>query len=441
MSKVAVIGGGISGIASAYYFNQHHIDVDLYDAAESIGGRIGSGFLGDLPVDFGGKNIGRKYKRFRRFVSDYGDFPFEYFGFNTSQVIGSKVVKINKEKAGLYNLMRLFYLSGLKGFIKLYPLVKAVKGDYKQGALNSSYFNNVADQNDHHSLSLFFGKRCSRYVIRPVTVRMNGAEPEECYPGNFGSNLALALDSYEQLQGGMSGLIQAFSAGASHTRIFTGYNVHRLEFDHSSSNVIVKCYNNNKAQSEELEYKKVLLALPAKEAVSLFKYSLPELSELLEKVMYYPVAVAVAKYQKDVFQSDLRAMVFDNSSLLSNAGAYGINDLDLVRYTFSGIAARKLISSETNSENVISIAEKIIERYFNVRGNKREDYVYKYLDPGLCAYSPYHYKLLEKIEHILDPFRNIGLTGDYWRGASIEACFRSAEETVQKLIYENVPQA
>ncbi|MCG8343328.1 MAG: FAD-dependent oxidoreductase [Chlorobiales bacterium] len=439
MSKVAVIGGGISGIASAYYLNQHHVDVDLYDAAESIGGRIGSGFLDDRPVDFGGKNIGRKYKRFRSFVSDYGDLPFEYFGFNTSQVIGRKIIKINKEKAGLYNLIRLFYLSGLKGFVRLYPLVQAVKSDYKQGALNSSYFNHVADQNDHHSLSVFFGKRCARYLIRPVTVRMNGAEPDECYPGNFGSNLALALDSYEQLQGGMSGLLQAFSTGTSRTRVFTGYNVHRLEFDPGSSNVIIKCYN--KAKNEELEYKKVLLALPAKEAAPLFKYSLPELSEPLETVMYYPVAVAIAKYQKDVFQSDLRAMVFDNSSLLSNAGAYGINDLDLVRYTFSGIAARKLISSETNSENVISIAEEIIEKYFNVKGNTRESYVYKYLDPGLCAYSPYHYKLLEKIEHILNPFRNISLAGDYWRGASIEACFRSAEEAVRKLIYENAPQA
>ena len=153
--------------------------------------------------------------------------------------------------------------------------------------------------------------------------------------------------------------------------------------------------------------------------------------------MYYPVAVAVVKYRNDIFQSDLRAMIFDNSSFLSNAGAYGINDLDLVRYTFSGVAARKLISSETNSENLISIAEKIIEEYFNVKGNKREDYVYRYLDPGLCAYSSYHYKLLQKIEQVLGPFRNIGLTGDYWRGASIEACFRSAEEAVQKLIYMN----
>lgn len=429
-----MIGGGISGIASAYYFNQHHIDVDLYDAAESIGGRIGGGFLGDRPIDFGGKNIGKRYKRFRRFVNDCGDLPFEYFGFNTSQVVGGKVIKINKEKAGHYNLMRLFYLSGLKGFMKLYPLVQAVKDDYKQGVLNSSYFNNVADQNDHHPLSAFFGKRCSRYVIRPVTVRMNGAEPDECYPGNFGSNLALALDSFEQLQGGMSGLLRAFSTSASRTRIFTGYNVHSLEFDPGSSNVIIKCCN--KTKSEELTYKRVMLALPAREAVPLFQYSLPELSKLLERVVYYPVAIAVVKYRNDIFQSDLRAMVFDNSSFLSNAGAYGINDLDLVRYTFSGAAARELISSETDSKNLISIAEKIIEEYFNVKGNKREDYVYRYLDPGLCAYSSYHYKLLQKIKQVLDSFRNIGLTGDYWRGASIEACFRSAEEAVQKLIYE-----
>ena len=435
MADIAVIGGGISGIAAAYYLNQQNIDVDLIDAAQSIGGRIGSEVLDGRIVDFGGKNIGKNYRRFRCFVKDYGDLPFEQFGFNTSQVVGGRVIKISKEKAKLRNLMRLVYLSGLKGFFKLSPLVKAVKSDHEQGVLNSDFFNSIAEQNDHGSLSVYFGERCSQHVIRPVTVRMNGAEPEECYPGNFGSNLALALDSYEQLQGGMSSLIQAFYTGTQRTRFFTGYDVEHLAFEPASSKVIIKGFNKGKC--EELTYKKVLLALPASKAAPLFGHSNPKLSELLEKVTYYPVAVAVVQYQYDVFKHDHRAMVFDRTSPLSNAGAYGINDLSLVRYTFSGDKARKMIAPSTNPEKVIAIAEKTIEDYFNVKGNSKHNYVYKYLDPGLCAYSPYHYKLLQKMHGTLDAFHNsICLTGDYWRGASIEACFRSAEEAVQKLIHK-----
>jgi len=432
MPDVAVIGGGISGIAATHYCNRKGLNVDMYEARDAIGGRIGSERLGDRYVDFGGKNIGRKYRRFRAFVKHCGDSGFEDFGFNTSQIVDGRLIRIAKDRPLLFTLMNVAYLSGVRGFMRLFPLFRAVSANYGDGVLNSEFFNRISERHDEASLQAFFGERCSKYVIRPLTVRMNGAEPEECHVGNFGSNLALALDSYEQLQDGMSGLLNAFLSAGKQNRIISGSRVERVSLSEDGTSVAIDVSNGGRCRRQV--YDRVLVTLPAVQAAPLFRTSMPELASLLGGISYYPVAVAVVRYGEKVFRHDHRAMVFDRTSPLSNAGAYGRNDLDLVRYTLSGAGARKAISPETAPEEAVAIAERITAPYFNLDGNRREAYVYKYLDPGLCAYSPYHHRKLEKISSLLERYPVIGMTGDYWRGASIEACFRAAEEAVDKLV-------
>lgn len=424
MSRAAVIGGGISGIATAYYLQQYGLDVHLYESNSQLGGRIGSECIDGRWLDFGGKNIGRKYRRFREFVADLGEQDFEYFGFNTSQVIRGRVVRLNKEKARLYNLFRVLTLAGPVGILKLIPLIRAVHRDREQGFLNTPYFNAIADRFDHESLASFFPKSCAGHIIRPVTVRMNGAEPEECYPGNFGSNLALVLDSYEQLRCGMQGMLERFQAYVRSVTLFTGHHVQALECRNGKTVLHYTCG----AESFQKEYSKVVVALPAVQAAELFRHSAPELSALLGQVQYYPVAVAIARYREEVFTDVQRAMVFDRSSPLSNAGAYGIRDLDIVRYTFSGKTARSMITRESDPDEVVSLGEKIVKPYFNIEKNSRTSFTYKYIWPGLCAYSPHHYRRLEKLDELIKPLKGLSLTGDYRRGASLEACFRAAAE-------------
>ncbi|ABL65819.1 protoporphyrinogen/coproporphyrinogen oxidase [Chlorobium phaeobacteroides] len=434
MMRAAVIGGGISGIASAYYLMQHNISVDLYESADRIGGRIGSERLGERWLDFGGKNIGKNYRLFRDFVLDCGVSDFEYFGFNTSQVIGGRVVSINKEGARLFNAIRFFGLCGFSGLRKLYPHVRAILNDRRQGVLASEYFSALAEEYDHLSLAGYLKEPCLSHIVRPVTVRMNGAEPDECYPGNFGSNLALLLDSYEQLQQGMHGMLEAFQlpARSALLRILPAHRVTSVNRDHGKGAVMIGYEYEGRSLSAE--YDRVVSALPALRLSELLETFCPEVSVLLRRIQYFPVAVAIVKYRQNVFPKEQRAMVFDDSFPLSNAGAYGINDLDLVRYTFSGRAARAMVSDRSQPEAVITLGEEIAGRYFTIKDNTRESFVFRYLSEGLCAYSPYHHRLLAEVDQKLDFFSGFAATGDYRRGASIEACFRAAGECVHKLL-------
>lgn len=430
--RVAVIGSGISGIAAAFYLAKRQVRVDLFESEKQIGGRVGSDLLQGRWVDFGGKNIGNYYNHFREFAKTYGNLEYEYFGINTSQLLNGRLISISREGYPLLNIFKLVQLCGLQGIIRLYPHIKAIWNDRSQGVLGSDCFKSLSDQFDHLTLDQYLNRQCIDNVIRPITVRMNGAEPEECYPGNFGSNLGLALDSFEQLSIGMHDLLNTFAnnyESDSH-RILTGHHITAITKDRETFRIDYL----HQGIPGTGNYDKVISALPAHSLATLLQNERPEVAELLRQISYYPVSVAIVKYSDDVFQKKRRAMVFGRNLPLSNAGAYGLNDLDMVRYTFSGKASRAAITEKTSPEEAIELAEKLASPYFNIQNNKKEGFVYRYFSKGLCAYSSRHHLLLEKIDKYISSFTGFGYTGDYRRGASIEACFRAAHECVETVI-------
>jgi oxygen-dependent protoporphyrinogen oxidase len=160
---------------------------------------------------------------------------------------------------------------------------------------------------------------------------------------------------------------------------------------------------------------------------------MPELSRALSRIQYNPVGVVVAKYAEPIFDKDVRALVFDGSYELSNAGAYGINDLDIVRYTFSGALAAKNIDEQTDPETLVALGEKYLGNFLPIKGVRREAYVSRYFRHGLCAYTPFHHELMTQVQGQLSTCPGLFLVGDYIRGAAIEACFRSAKDMSMSL--------
>ncbi|CRX38284.1 flavin monoamine oxidase family protein [Estrella lausannensis] len=55
--KVAVVGGGLSGLTTAYRLAEQGFDVELFEARNRVGGRVLTAFINDVPVDLGGQNV------------------------------------------------------------------------------------------------------------------------------------------------------------------------------------------------------------------------------------------------------------------------------------------------------------------------------------------------------------------------------------------------
>src|SRR5436190_5777896 len=150
-----IVGGGASGLASAFFLKQLGIDSMIVERDGSIGGRIGTVRLGDRSFDCGGKNIGRQYTLFRQFAASLGTHPLEPFGLNSSQAIDGRIRTFDggarwRTMAGLAR--------GLspRDLIAFGELLCRVKCHEASGYLGSPHARTLADRYDAFPVSRYF---------------------------------------------------------------------------------------------------------------------------------------------------------------------------------------------------------------------------------------------------------------------------------------------
>src|SRR5271170_4948106 len=125
--RYAIVGGGVSGLASAWYLQGRGAETHIFESSDELGGRAVSGSLGERMVTLGGKNIGRSYTRFRAFTSSLGEHRYEYFGINSSRVIDGRMITFDStDRPGM-----LRNLSGISAgdVTRLARLVLTLKRD------------------------------------------------------------------------------------------------------------------------------------------------------------------------------------------------------------------------------------------------------------------------------------------------------------------------
>jgi len=375
---------------------------------------------------FGGKNIGHGYTRFRAFARSLGDHPYEHFGINSSRLLDGRLITFDSEN-------RARALGRLRGvpardLARLGRLLLAVRRNPEARHLSEERSRRLRRRYGDGSVEQAFGSRLRELLLRSLTVRVSAAEPDEVPMANVLPYVGMIIDSYEQLSGGMHEVV-ATAATRSHVRLCTEARGLLLE----RGRVRGLRLATRAGESATERFDGVVIATHAHAAARLIAGPAPRLAGLLEEIRYFPVAVLLAEYEQPVFDPSVRAIVFGADRQLSNAGAYGLNDLNVVRYTFSGRRARPLIVEEPEPELLARIAESTLAPFANVAGNRRRALVSRRMSPGLCAYHHDQATLLRGLAASATALRGLTLTGDYLRGCSIEACFAAAEEAVAAL--------
>ncbi|MFJ2995333.1 protoporphyrinogen/coproporphyrinogen oxidase [Pandoraea sp. NPDC087047] len=441
IATCAVVGGGISGIAAAHYLRSAGIHVELLERHRTPGGRMLSATLDGCRIDLGGKNIGRRYLRFRRLAHELGPFAFEPFGINTSRIRDGKIVTLDStRRLG----STLAYLRGCPpaDALRLAGLCSRVWLDARNRFLDGPSFEKLSHQSDDSPLTAYFSPVFCRAVVRAMSVRMNGAEPDEIHLGNFGTHLGMWLDTYDQLKDGMGAFVSA-AVAPLHIRCDT--SVERVMVRNGRVSGLLLRHADGRTSNMECE--RVVLATPAGVSAELLREHDAILAAALDEIRYFPVLVVVAAYRRPIFSATVRGLSFGPDNELSNAGAYGIERLDIVRYTFSGRKARTLIESARGvdgisgpqTEALLDLAEATLRRYIPVERADRRDAIAHLFDPGLCAYAPHHYRLRALLDDRCHGVDGLAFAGDYLRGASIEACMFAAQEAAAR-IAQSVPE-
>ena len=426
MAPWIVVGGGASGLATAYFLRQRGLPAIVVEREGTLGGRMGTVRLGNRWLDCGGKNIGHRYTLFREFAASLGSHPLERFGLNSSQAIDGRLRTFDAG-ARWRGLARFGRGTSCGDLARFGRLLWRVKAEDDAGYLGSALARTLSARHDDRPASAYFSPSFCQRILRPMTVRMNGAEPDEVHLGTLPSNVRMLLDTYDQFTNGLAPLLDA-----AHQAYDVRLNTETEELLVARGRVVGVRVRHANGRSEEIEGAGVILATTAHAAAALTAPALPRLGEQLWTVAYYPVTLLLAEYERPVFSSQVRAIVFDGTEPLSNAGAYGVNDLHLVRYTFSGRAFRQL-PAELAPRELLERAECALARYVPLHGNTLLRFVVRRFNPGLCAYTARHDRFLDRIGEALGSVSGLHLTGDYIQGASIEACFRAASASIARL--------
>jgi len=343
-NRVAIIGGGgVSGMAAAHYLLQAGRKVDLYEGGSALGGRMGLGRFKEEEVCFGGKNIGYGYKEFRGFLESYGAPDYEYFGINSARLERGKIKAFNSQNK-FQSLLTLVTAATPLDLVRLRNAIKAVKAERLNGDSAGPYFRGLKGTH----LSTYFSSHFLNKIIRPLTVRMNGAEPHEVSLENFGTHLQMLTDEYEQLTTPLSDIFSNFQ-NTRHLSCHLDCPVTKLSKGARGYEIATPKFTK--------PYKDIILALTAPQAAHILQVLNPSASQTLGHVRYFPVGVLLANYQEDVFGEDIRALVLGPGSPVSNIGAYSAKALNRVRYTFSGESAAVLLDKTLDATELLKIAE------------------------------------------------------------------------------------
>jgi protoporphyrinogen/coproporphyrinogen III oxidase len=312
--------------------------------------------------------------------------------------------------------------------LRFLRLVRLVRNSDDNRFLEAPGFMAYARRNGDVPLDRVFGTYLTSQLIRMMTVRMNAAEPDEVFIANFGTNLGMLLDHFDQLSAGFDPVFERFS-GLVNVKLRTRVGQIITE----GSRVTGVGTETASGKTVERPADIVVIALPSWDAATLVEPLSASLAGDLREIRYFPLAVAIVEYVTPVFTEQVRALTFPKSSILSNAGAYGTNDRHIVRYTFSGAGARDFLKQHHDSGALMRGGEQELELHTSLAGNTRKNFVTAQWKHGLCAYAADHHDRLLRIATESARWPNLLLAGDYVRGASIEACFRGAQAVTAPL--------
>lgn len=419
--KIAIIGCGASGMATTWLLDKKKFEIDIFEKEKTIGGRMRTKKLNGRSVSLGGKNIGKKYKLFREFCDHFNENDFEDFGLNSSNGKDEKV-KTFDNKSLLKSYLTIIKNTPLIDIVRILPILIAVKVNRKNAYLSGQYFQK---KYQGKILSSYFSSALYYKLLRPLTVRNNGAEPYEVSVANFGTNISMILDSYEQLKKGPNSLFEKFKKKYN---VNTSKEITDIYIENNTIRGIVLSDNSMHF------YDAVILATPAHISANILKKTKKQASTLLSNIKYNPVAIIVVKYDKPVFTKNKRAWTFPDTSVLSNAGCYGIKELDVVRYTLSGKLAREIILNTNSIEELVNISEREVNLHTNLTLGEKKGFVGTILKNGLCSYSMNHHELLDNLQSSIKKTNGLFIAGDYIEGVSIEACFESGRKTAREVL-------
>lgn len=466
MKRVAVIGGGVTGLAAAYYLERRTtglpLEIELHEASSRLGGKIVTERRGPFLIEGGPDSFIALKPQAARLCRDLG------LG---EQLVGTRpehretfVLRgggLHPFPEGMLSMIPTQALPVLKsgllslpGKLRLMaePLLPrggaAASGEddealgaFMRRRFGDEFYEAFAEP----VFSGIFSGDPDRLSLRATFPRFLDAEREH---GSVVLGLRRAAAKrppasgrgpasvFQTLRGGLGGMIDGLRAALERTQVHLGSRIESVSRREDGGFLL----HSGGAGAHRVDA--VMLATPAGASSQILHALCPPASQALMELPFGSAATVTAGFRRDAFPAPPRGYGFVAASgedRLITAATWSSNKWDgraddehvLVRLYYG----ERNAAAWTGLDDA-ELARRALEDLARVSPFTRgpeETAVYRW--PGMMPiYALGHERILERIEGPLRDFPNLKLAGSSYRGAGIPDCVADADAAAQALV-------
>ncbi|GAB6073926.1 protoporphyrinogen oxidase [Nautilia lithotrophica] len=404
--KLAIVGGGISGLSLAYYL-QNDFEISVFEK-EKWGGKAYTAKVGKYLMEEGVNG----------FLSNSPKT------MELCEEIGIKPIKANENSKIRYIYDNKLIKIPLKPLDFLTSDILSLKGKFD---VAMEFFRKpVCDREE--SVAEFatrrLGAEFKRRMMTPMLAGIYASTPEITSMNAAFPKLKKIECEYGSL---FKGMIKLKRGGQPTGELHS--------FEYGMSEMIEKLKEKTKAQfikkeikdiDELKDFDKVVIATPAYDAAKILK-KFEKLSSLLNKIPYNPVAIVGFDYES-ISPVCFGILTVENKTLGILMDKYIFPNRNGIRAMVGG--ARYPDIKDMSEEEIIEIAEKDVYEIIK-NANPKIKWI-KMHKNAIPNYSLGHQDLVKKI---MDEAKNVNvyLTGNAYNGVSFNDCIKNSFELAQKI--------
>ncbi len=409
MQKLAIVGGGISGLSLAYYL-QNDFDITIFEKEK-----------------WGGKAYTQKVNNYLLEEGVNGFLSNSPKTLELCEKIGIKPIKANEnaKKRFIYDNKLIQIPTKPLDFLK--SDIMSFRGKLR---ILKEFF--VKPKCDEESVEEFanrrFGREFTKKMMIPMLAGIYASTPKKTSMNAAFPKLKKIECEYGSL---FKGMIKLKRGGQPSGELHS--------FEWGMSEFIEKLKQNIKANFVKKEIKdidelkdfdKVVIATPTYEAANILK-KYNKLSNLLSKIEYNPVAIVGFDYDT-IKPVGFGILTIKEKSLGILMDKYIFPNRNAIRVMLGG--ARYPEIRDLDEDKIIEIAKKDVEK---ITGAKNPKFSWiKLHKKAIPNYSLGHNEL---VENIFQEAQKVGiiLTGNAYRGVSFNDCIKNSYELAKKLKDKN----
>jgi len=404
--KLAIVGGGISGLSLAYYL-QDVFDVTVFEK-EKWGGKAYTARVGEYLMEEGVNG----------FLSNSPKT------MELCEEIGIKPIKANDNSKIRYIYDKRLIKIPLKPLDFITSDILSWKGKFD---VAMEFFRKpVCDREE--TVAVFatrrLGAEFKRRMMTPMLAGIYASTPEITSMNAAFPKLKKIECEYGSL---FKGMIKLKRGGQPTGELHS--------FEHGMSEMIEKLKEKTKAQFIQKEIKdidelkdfdKVVIATPAYNAAEILQ-KFERLSSLLKEIPYNPVAIVGFDYES-ISPVCFGILTVEHKTLGILMDKYIFPNRNGIRVMVGG--ARYSDIKDMREEEIIDIAEKDLYEIIK-NANPKIKWI-KMHKNAIPNYSLGHQKLVENIMNEAEK-ANVYLTGNAYKGVSFNDCIKNSFELAERI--------